>query len=115
MAIVLELMNPQISLDIKKAASGALECAIMCVSKNGSGLNLTFFPSAKTRLGEPVEWDELQKKINDGLPPKPNHDNQVAIFYGTREGNSYGAEIRFYDGTSICIEDKEILGLPSKG
>jgi hypothetical protein len=115
MAIVLEVMNPRISLDIKKAESGALECAIMCVSKNGGGLDLTFLPSAKTHLGKPVEWDEIQKKINDGLPPKPNHDNQVSIFYGTKGKNSCGAEIRFYDGTSIRIEDKEILGLPSEG
>jgi hypothetical protein len=114
MAIVLNIINPKVSLKIEDEC-GVFKQATMYISKNGCGLDLTFLPSAKTRLGEPVEWDELQKKINDGLPPKPNHDNQVAIFYGTRGKNSCGAEIRFYDGTSICIEDKEILGLPSEG
>ncbi len=115
MGTVIKIMNPRITLPtIRKDASDNFEQAVICVSdNNGFKLTLTFNPPAcPIHLDNPMEWDKLQSKINNGL--SGIRDSWVEFFYGFREKDSCSVEIKFHDQTSpICISGKDIIsGLP---
>jgi len=118
---VIEIRKPLVALPhIIKDASGNFERAIiyvsgknLCAKESDSVYTLTFSPSAKlTCSSKSMKWDELKNIINSikeqrGKKPRDTID----FVYGFRKGDSCSVEIR-YDGSIICIEDKDISGLP---
>jgi hypothetical protein len=128
MAKVIDMNNPRVSPNEDNGehilyVSGKNNC----VSEDYSEYTLVFPTLVKpTREDESMEWDELRKKINDGLPPKLNGSSQVALLYGFRHKDFCEVDIYFYDriltsppncikaltSIPICIKAKDILGLP---
>lgn len=120
MTKVLSIINPRISLEIKKDGSDKFKEAILYVSKNSSGPPpLQFFsPTRPTCLDKFIEWDELRKKIEEYTNQRYRtneriEDSWVTVVDGYRNKESCAVEISFYNKTVIRIDCKDILGLPT--
>jgi hypothetical protein len=131
MARVIDIMNPQVELVIDED-NGKLKQAFLyvsgknkCATGKCSEYELEFSSSAKITYPKPINgnelkiWYELQNKITQYNNERANNkrttnseNNWCTFVYGFRKKNSCTVDIRFYDKTIICIEDKEILGLP---